>query len=241
MGKKYSSDSKNAWGFSYDFSVNKPIDTRSVVDNFEDLINPETWKVGADYMCYTGMAVACADTGKIYVYKGVSGVASHINQENNWVSQGEALSKADPDNLGGIKTGYTEITGEKKYSIQVDEKGHAYVYVPWVDTKYSLLAANANSLGGVKVTGDKGLVMGGTNNEELAVNFDDTDYSEVEDITTHQFPTNTVASPNTVKQIMESYNQVFLDTLGDVEAARLNLYNAIYGTDYTETSQIPVE
>lgn len=156
MGKKYSSDSKNAWGFSYDFSVNKPIDTRSVVDNFEDLINPETWKVGADYMCYTGMAVACADTGKIYVYKGVSGVASHINQENNWVSQGEALSKAGPDNLGGVK-----------------------------------------------VTGDKGLVMGGTNNEVLAVIFDDKDYSEVEDITTHQFSTTTVASPYVVNEILK--------------------------------------
>lgn len=204
MGKKYSSDSKNAWGFSYDFSVNKPIDTRSVVDNFEDLIDPKTWKVGADYMCYTGMTVACANTGKIYVYKGVSGIPSHINQESNWVSQGEVLSKADPNNLGGIKTGYTEITGEKKYRIQVDENGHAYVYVPWVDTKYSLLAANANSLGGVKVTNDKGLVMGGTNNEELAVAFDTEVYSEIEDITTHPFSTNTVASPDVVNKIVEA-------------------------------------
>lgn len=203
MGKTYTASSDNSWGFSYDFSVNKPIDTRLVVNTFNDLIDPNTWKVEKEYMCYKGMAVACADTGKIYVYKGASGVASHINQESNWVSQGEALSKADPNNLGGIKTGYTEITGEKKYRIQADENGHAYVYVPWVDTKYSLLAANANSLGGVKVTENRGVRMGDTNKEVLEVDFDDTNYSTVEDPTTYTYSTNKVASPSKVKEICD--------------------------------------
>lgn len=207
MGKTYTSSSDTGWGFSYDFSVNKPIDTRSVVNTFDELIDPNTWKVGKEYMCYKGMAVACADTGKIYVYKGVSGIPDYISKDYLWVSQGEALSKADTDNLGGIKTGYNEPTGEKKYKVQVDENGNAYVYVPWVDTKYSLLAANANSLGGVKITNDKGLVMDGTNNEELAVNFD-TDVYSVENITTHSFSTNTVASPDVVNKIIEAKLQV---------------------------------
>lgn len=230
MGKKYSSDSKNAWGFSYDFSVNKPIDTRSVVDKFEDLINPETWKVGADYMCYKGMAVACADTGKIYVYRGQSGLPDFIKHDYNWISQGEKLDVATESNLGGIKIGYSE--NNKNYPVQLSD-GKAYVYVPWTDTNttysnattttaglmsaadkskldgiaaeannYTLSTATDSILGGVKVTGDKGLVMGGTNNEELAVNFDNEDYSEIEDISAYAFSTTTVASPNVVNKIV---------------------------------------
>ena len=77
-------------------------------------------------------------------------------------------------------------------------------------------------------------------NGVIGIIFDSTEYTS-EDINNPEFEfrDNVVASPKTVKQIMESYNQVFLDTLGDVELARLNLYNAIYGTNYTDPSEIP--
>lgn len=95
-------------------------------------------------------------------------------------------------------------------------------------------------------TAEKGLVQinpdSGINiiNGVISVLFDTVEYDS-EDINNpeFEFSKKAVASPDIVKKIFDAYNQNFKDTLGDVEKARLNLYNAIYGTDYTETSQIP--
>ena len=44
------------------------------------------------------------------------------------------LNVANDNSLGGIKIGYTEKAGEKKYKVQVSSDGKAFVYVPWTDT-----------------------------------------------------------------------------------------------------------
>lgn len=44
------------------------------------------------------------------------------------------LHVATDSSLGGIKIGYTENAGEKKYKVQVSSDGKAFVYVPWTDT-----------------------------------------------------------------------------------------------------------
>lgn len=60
----------------------------------------------------------------------------------------EGIPAADSNNIGGIKTGYTQ-TG-KNYPVALDENKKAYVNVPWTDTKYTLPAATSAALGGVK-------------------------------------------------------------------------------------------
>lgn len=159
-------------------------------------------------------------------------------EKEAWVPNTPALPVASVQHLGGIKLGFlADLNPDNRdYPVKVDMSGKAYVTIPW---EYNAIpVADKTTLGGVMTADGTGIKVEG---RVIKVDFDTTNYSNVGDITAHQFSTVTVASPYTVKQIMESYNQVFLDTLGDVEAARLNLYNAIYGTDYTETSQIPVE
>lgn len=154
-----------------------------------------------------------------------------------WVPNTPALPVASVQHLGGIKLGFLADTlnpNNRDYPVKVDMSGKAYVTVPW---EYNAIpTASDTVLGGVMTGVGTGVKVEG---RVIKADFDITNYSEVGDITKHTFSTNTVASPDTVKQIMESYNQVFLDTLGDVEAARLNLYNAIYGTNYTDPSEIP--
>lgn len=60
----------------------------------------------------------------------------------------EGVPAASNDNIGGIKTGYTQ--NEKNYPVALDENKKAYVNVPWTDTKYTLPAATSAALGGVK-------------------------------------------------------------------------------------------
>lgn len=60
----------------------------------------------------------------------------------------EGVPAADSNNIGGIKTGYTQ--NGKNYPILLDENKKAYVNVPWTDTKYTLPAATSAALGGVK-------------------------------------------------------------------------------------------
>lgn len=159
-------------------------------------------------------------------------------EKEEWVPNTPALPVASVQHLGGIKLGFLADTlnpDNRDYPVKVDLSGKAYVTVPW---EYNAIpVATDTTLGGVKIGNNTGVIV-----EDQVIKADfDTDVYSVENITTHKFSTTTVASPDTVKKIFDAYNQVFLDTLGDVEAARLNLYNAIYGTDYTETSQIPVE
>lgn len=44
----------------------------------------------------------------------------------------EGIPAADSNNIGGIKTGYTQ--NEKNYPVVLDENKKAYVNVPWTDT-----------------------------------------------------------------------------------------------------------
>lgn len=44
----------------------------------------------------------------------------------------EGIPAADSNNIGGIKTGYTQT--EKNYPVALDENKKAYVNVPWTDT-----------------------------------------------------------------------------------------------------------
>lgn len=91
MGKVHTSNNANSWGFSYDFSVAKPMDTRTVVATYSDLTKEDTWKQGGAYMNYKGMTVACADTGKLYVYIGGTASAIDVAKASNWVAQGSDL------------------------------------------------------------------------------------------------------------------------------------------------------
>lgn len=134
-----------------------------------------------------------------------------------------------------IIKGETDDVLGRLYGVELDQNGTAFVHVPW---KFTATPVAGSSLGLVKEGENTGVVI----DDKGVIKADfDTDVYSVENITTHNFSTTKVASPDTVKKIFDAYNQVFLDTLGDVEAARLNLHNAIYGSDYTETSQIPVE
>jgi hypothetical protein len=44
MGRIHTPNNSNSWGFSYDFSTAKPLDTRDVVATYNDLITADTWK-----------------------------------------------------------------------------------------------------------------------------------------------------------------------------------------------------
>ena len=60
------------------------------------------------------------------------------------------LRVATDNSLGGIKIGYTENAGEKKYKVQVSSDGKAFVYVPWTDTNTTyndMNGATASSAG----------------------------------------------------------------------------------------------
>lgn len=176
-------------------------------------------------------------------------IQGKIWKNGKWESNTSTLTEATTDTLGGIRIagnrevqqdnpiikGETDDVLGRLYGVELDQNGTAFVHVPWKQTATPIAGAR---LGLVREGENTGIVI--DDNGVIKANFN-TDVYSVENITTHKFSTNTVASPDTVKRIFDAYNQVFLDTLGDVEAARLNLYNAIYGTDYTETSQIPVE
>lgn len=157
-------------------------------------------------------------------------------ESKEWVPNTPTLPVASVQHIGGIKLGFLADTlnpDNRDYPVKVDMSDKAYVTVPW---EYNAIpTADKGVLGGVQTGDNTGIKVEG---QVIKADFD-TDAYSAETITTHKFSTTTVASPDTVKKIFDAYNQVFLDTLGDVDAARLNLYNAIYGTDYTETSQIP--
>ena len=72
--------------------------------------------------------------------KKLDGIAEHANYYSLPVAG---------TNLGGIKLGYS--ASDKNYPVQVDSANKAYVYVPWIDTKYSLPTATNDVLGGIKI------------------------------------------------------------------------------------------
>lgn len=88
MGKLYTPNITSGLGFSYDFTIDQPFDTREVVSTFNDLISLNTWKKGNDYVHYKGMKVSCADSGKIYVYIGESKSSTDVVNSNKWIASG---------------------------------------------------------------------------------------------------------------------------------------------------------
>jgi hypothetical protein len=60
----------------------------------------------------------------------------------------EGIPAADSNNIGGIKTGYTQ--NGKNYPVVLDENKKAYVNVPWTDTDttYKVMTGATNSAAG---------------------------------------------------------------------------------------------
>lgn len=61
----------------------------------------------------------------------------------------EGIPAASNDNIGGIKTGYTQ--NEKNYPVAIDENKKAYVNVPWTDNNTTYSKATDSALGLVKI------------------------------------------------------------------------------------------
>lgn len=60
----------------------------------------------------------------------------------------DGVPAASNDNIGGIKTGYTQ--NGKNYPVTLDENKKAYVSVPWTDNNTTYAAATTSVLGLVK-------------------------------------------------------------------------------------------
>lgn len=65
----------------------------------------------------------------------------------------EGTPAASNDNIGGIKTGYTQ--NGKNYPVALDENKKAYVNVPWSDTTYEIMGGATST-----TNGKAGLVPG---------------------------------------------------------------------------------
>ncbi len=76
----------------------------------------------------------------------------------------EGVPAASNDNIGGIKTGYTQ--NEKNYPVALDENKKAYVNVPWSDTNTTY-----EVMGGATSTtnGKAGLVPGAAAVNKLVI------------------------------------------------------------------------
>lgn len=84
MGKQYTNLSKNA--SAWEVQVQKPLDDRSVVSSYNDLLKSETWvSKDGNYYHYKGMVVSCANTGSIYTYIGDTGDALDVTNPANWI------------------------------------------------------------------------------------------------------------------------------------------------------------
>ena len=60
----------------------------------------------------------------------------------------DGVPAASNDNIGGIKTGYTQ--NGKNYPVQINTEEQAYVSVPWTDNNTTYAAATTSVLGLVK-------------------------------------------------------------------------------------------
>lgn len=94
---------------------------------------------------------------KELIYRFVEGLALDKNRKNvvyNLITNLEQeinkpdIALATSTTIGGIKIGYVNIS--KKYPVQLDSDGKAYVEVPWTDTNttYSVMTAATSSAAG---------------------------------------------------------------------------------------------
>lgn len=141
-------------------------------------------------------------------------MAGKIYKEGAWVSNISAPTAATTDNLGGIKVagvrdeqdlqtiqGGIDTIGGRYYGVERDANGKAFVHVPWVYN--AIPVASEDKLGGVRTGAETGIKV---EKQVIKADFDDTDYSTVEDITTLDFSSKKtkVASPYTVNQIVNA-------------------------------------
>lgn len=69
-----------------------------------------------------------------------------FRQNGNSLASEFTLEAATPEALGGIKTGFTEAEGTKRYAVQLDENDNAFVEVPWTDTQSEVATESAAGL-----------------------------------------------------------------------------------------------
>lgn len=74
-----------------------------------------------------------------------------LRSDGTWASP--PIKKAQINGYGGIKIGYYE--NGKNYPVELDDNGRAFVYVPWIDSIYTLPKATSTTLGGVKTATDE--------------------------------------------------------------------------------------
>ena len=82
MAKTYSGAVSFANAFSYSSAV--PMDDRSVVSTYNDLMVAENWKKNGVYFAYKGMPVVVADTGIIYTFVADSATDETIVKSESW-------------------------------------------------------------------------------------------------------------------------------------------------------------
>lgn len=136
-------------GDNFDYQGQKPNFAR---DSFETLAAmkayPET-SIDEGHLSY------CKEDGKRYEYKSSNDIDATTGRWRKFESGGglEEVPIATNDAVGGFKTGFTST--EKKYPVQVEEDGKAFVEVPWTDTNttYTNMSGATSS-----ATGKSGLV-----------------------------------------------------------------------------------
>lgn len=92
----------------------------------------------------------------------------------------DGVPAASNDNIGGIKTGYTQ--NGKNYPVVLDENKKAYVNVPWTDNNTTYSKATDTTLGLVKIgyaANGKNypIVLDGNGKMYVAVPWTDTKYN----------------------------------------------------------------
>lgn len=181
----------------------------------------------------TGEPIASAEQiGDGYFYQ--SEINEHLMQgeiydpladsgKGAWVSNTSDPTEATTDKLGGIKIagnrevqqdnpiikGRTDNVLDRLYGVELDQTGTAFVHVPW--DYPTIPIASKDSLGRVKGGDDTGIVIdsGGV----VKADFDDTDYSNIGDMSEEDYPNNKVASPYVVNKIVEAKLQ---KAIGDI-------------------------
>lgn len=136
-------------GDNFNYQGQKPNFER---DSFKTLADmkayPET-SIDEGHLSY------CKEDGKRYEYKSSNDIDATTGRWREFESGGglKEVPIATNDAVGGFKTGFTST--EKKYPVQVEEDGKAFVEVPWTDTNttYTNMSGATSS-----ATGKSGLV-----------------------------------------------------------------------------------
>lgn len=129
-------------GDNFNYQGQKPNFER---DSFETLAAmkayPET-SIDEGHLSY------CKEDGKRYEYKSSNDIDATTGRWREFESGGglEEVPIATNDAVGGFKTGFTST--KKKYPVQVEKDGKAFVEVPWTDTNttYNKATTKADGL-----------------------------------------------------------------------------------------------